>query len=104
MSLPTNALRNSSSEPINAVVHLPKQFMCAGKFGAFSGGLRVRMHLGQWKVTEGELQLGAEILQYAFQDRMCGATMRAFVIAVFDQGHRGICRPLGVVMLRDRNP
>ena len=118
----TRALRNSDSDSpkalasanrsgktqavlvfINAVMHFPEQPVCTGEFSALGGGFRIRVYLGQRKMPEDESQSRPEVLQYQVHNRIRGSATRTLVVAVLDQGHRGICGSPDMVMLRDWN-
>ena len=88
---------------INTVMHVPEQPVRTGEFSALGGGFRIRVHLGQRKMPEDESQSRPEALQYHVHNRVRGSATRALVVAVLDQGHRGICGSPDMVMPRDWN-
>src|SRR5260370_28341165 len=79
------------------VMHVPELAMCRGKLGCFGGGLGVWMYFSQREVSKDKSQLLSQPLLKRFDDRVCMSTVRAFVVAIFDQSNRGVGGTLRVV-------
>jgi len=75
------------------VMHVPELAKCCGKLGRFGGGLGVWMYFSQREVSKDKPQLFSKLLLKRFDDRVCVSTVRAFVVAIFDQSNRGVGGP-----------
>jgi Domain of unknown function (DUF362) len=67
------------------VMHVPELATGCGKLGRFGGGLGVWMYFSQREVSKDKPQLFSKLLLKRFDDRVCMSTVRAFVVAVFNQ-------------------
>jgi hypothetical protein len=74
--------------------------MRAGELGGFGGGLGVRMHLAQWKMTKDESELLPESFLQKLNDRMRETAVRTLVVTVLDKGYRRFRRTADVIMRR----
>jgi hypothetical protein len=59
------------------------------------------MNVAQREMAKDESNAVAEMLQHELDDRMRRAAVRTFVVAVFDQRHRGIRWTENMVTRRD---
>src|SRR6202795_5307745 len=76
------------------VMHVPELAMCRGKLRGFGGGLGVWMYFSQREVSKDKPQLFSQLLLKLFDDRVCVSTVRAFVVAIYDQSDRSACGTL----------
>src|ERR1700688_5304445 len=83
------------------VMHVPELAMCRGKLRGFGGGLCVWMYFSKREVSKDKPQLFSQLLLKRFDDRVCMSTVRAFVVAIFNQSDRGVGRTLRVVSRSD---
>jgi len=83
------------------VVHLPELALRARCLRRFGRALRVRMRLRKRKVAEDETEIGSERPPDLLHDRIRRTTVRALVVAVFGQRHRGAVGPRPMVVRRD---
>src|ERR1700688_1845498 len=79
------------------VMHLPELAMGCGKLSRFGGGLCIWMYFSQREVSKDKPQLFSQLLLKRFDDRVCMSTVRAFVVAIFNQSDRGVGGTLRVV-------
>src|SRR5260370_10093418 len=83
------------------VMHVPELAMGCGKLSGFGGGLGIWMYFSQREVSKDKPQLFSQPLLKRFDDRVCVSTVRAFVVAIFDQSNRGVGGTLRVVSRSD---
>jgi hypothetical protein len=79
------------------IVHRPEFALGSRGFGRLGGALRMRMHVGQRKVTKGEAKIRTDLILDRFHDWIAFATDRALEIAVFEQRDQRVRPPLNVV-------
>ena len=85
------------------VVHLPEFALVRRGLGRFSGALRMRVDFAQWEVSVDKAKLVTQLALQSPDDMVGETTVRAFVIGVLDQRHRGCVRSLNVVRGIDRH-
>jgi len=86
-----------------SIVHFPESLLACGRFRGLGGVLGVWMELAERKISEHKPQPGTEPALDLFDNRVGSAAVRAFVIAVLDQGQNGIGRSLRMIPIRHRN-
>jgi hypothetical protein len=79
---------------IERVVHLPEQAVRSGKLGRLGGALGVRVDYTHRKKLEYESEVLGELPAHQVDDGMRRLAVRAFVIAVFDEGDGSVGSPL----------
>src|SRR5215467_4986062 len=72
--------------------------LCRRGLGDFRRMLRVRMDVAHREMAEGEAELISKRSLQATDDIQCGAAVRAFEVAIFDQRHRRRARSAYVVV------
>jgi hypothetical protein len=80
------------------VMHFPESFVSRGEFGGLGGVFGVWMDFPEGKISEDEHQAIAEMFLHAFDDGVGVSAVRAFVVAVFDEGDGGAFIALDVVV------
>jgi hypothetical protein len=87
---------------IKGIVHLPKLI----PFPSFLRSLRcvfgMGMHLRERKMTKDKPQSIAKLLSNFLYDRVGRAAVRAFIVAVLQQGHGRCCRTPDMITLAYR--
>src|SRR5258705_4302792 len=83
------------------VVHLPELPLTGGSFRRLRGMLSMRVALGQGKVPKDKAQPILQPSLNLLDDGIGLPTIRTFIIAVFQQGHRGGFWSLLMIALTD---
>lgn len=85
------------------VVHLPERALARRCLCRFSRVLRVRVDVAQRKVPVDEAELVTQLALQSLDDMVGKATVRAFVVGILNQRHRGGVRSLHVILGSDRH-
>ncbi len=83
------------------IVHLPEFPLRTCRFGGLCGVFRVRMRIGKREITERKTQPVAQAFLNRLHDGMRLATIRTFIVAVFNECNGRINRPLNVITSGD---
>lgn len=70
------------------VMHLPEATLGRRALGGLGGALGVRVNLRQREVPKHQPKLVAQLGKKVIKHRMCGPAVRAFKVAVLDEGDR----------------
>jgi len=87
--------------PQQELVHLPEFALRGARLRGFRSLLRVRVKLRNGKVPEDEPDQAGEPLQQPVHVACRAPAVRAFIVAVLDDGHGRVCRAENVVLGSD---